>query len=189
MSTSRPSRSLATLAEDLRRRDDDALTALLRARPDLLSPVPSDIASLAARATTRPSVQRALDHLDRFTLQVLETVCALPEPSDEKAVRRALGADPATALVVLLGQALVYRDHQGGLLVPRTVLDVVGEPAGLGPAAERALHSYGPRRLARLAGDLGLPDSGDPVRTAEAIAAALGDGERVAGLLATAPPG
>ena len=50
-----------SLADDLRARDDAALAALLRARPDLRTPVPADLAALAARATTRPSVQRALD--------------------------------------------------------------------------------------------------------------------------------
>ncbi|HEX6936616.1 MAG TPA: helicase C-terminal domain-containing protein [Actinomycetes bacterium] len=187
MSTSRP-RSVATLGMDLRARDDDALATLLRARPDLLSPVPSDITSLAARATTRPSVQRALDLLDRFTLQVLDVLCALPEPADQPAVRRALGADPAPALGVLLDQALVYRDDTDGLLVPRTVLDVVGAPAGLGPPAEQALLAYGPRRLSRIAADLGLEPAGDPVGTAGEIAALLGDGDRLAALLATAAP-
>ncbi|HEU4912215.1 MAG TPA: helicase C-terminal domain-containing protein [Actinomycetes bacterium] len=177
-----------SLAADLRARDDDALAALLAARPDLLSPVPSDITSLAARATTRPSVQRALDVLDRFTLQVLDVVAALPEPVDDAAVRDALGADPAAPLAVLVAQALLFRDAEGGLLVPRTVLEVLGAPAGLGPAAEHALLTYGPRRLARLATDLGVQPTGDPVSTAKAVAAVLGDGERVRGLLADASP-
>ena len=69
-----------SLADDLRARDDAALAALLRARPDLLNPVPSDVAALAARATSRPSVQRALDQLDLFTMQVVEVLCALPDP-------------------------------------------------------------------------------------------------------------
>ena len=80
MSTPGP-RGRTTLAGELRERDDDALAELLRARPDLLAPVPSDMASLAARATTRPSVQRALDQVDRFTLQVLEVLAVLPEPA------------------------------------------------------------------------------------------------------------
>ena len=65
------------------RAHDAALVTLLRARPDLLSPVPSDLASLAARAATRPSVSRALDQLDRFGLQVVEVLCALPDHSTE----------------------------------------------------------------------------------------------------------
>src|ERR1700710_1098907 len=144
MSTSRP----RSLADDLRARDDAALVALLRARPDLLSPVPSDLASLAARATTRPSVSRALDQLDRFALQVVEVLCALPDHSSEDDVRRLLGADPAEPMARLHEQALVYRDDEGGLVLPRTVVEVVGPPAGLGPAAEQALHTYGPARLA-----------------------------------------
>ena len=187
MSTSRP-RPLATLATDLRGRDDGALAGLLHARPDLLSPVPSDITSLAARATTRPSVQRALDLLDRFTLQVLDVLAALPEPADDATVHGVLGADPARAIADLYHQALVYRDGDGRLLVPRTVLEVVGSPAGLGPPVAHALHAYGPRRLARLAQDLGLEPTGDPVRTAAAVAEVLTDPARLDALLAEASP-
>ena len=187
-----------SLAEDLRTRDDAALAALLHARPDLLSPVPSDVASLAARATTRPSVQRALDRLDRFRLQVLEVLCVLPEPADPEAVRRGLGVDGsgsdsdvttvADVLADLHGQALVYRDADGGLVVPRTVLEVMGQPAGLGPSAEQALLVYGPRRIARVATDLGLPATGDPVSTARSVAALFLDGVRLGGLLGSASP-
>ncbi|GAA4836048.1 helicase-associated domain-containing protein [Luteimicrobium xylanilyticum] len=65
-----------SFSEALRDRDDAALVALLRARPDLASPSPSTIRSLAARATGRASVDRALAELDTFTLQVLEA-CAV----------------------------------------------------------------------------------------------------------------
>jgi hypothetical protein len=184
MSTGRP----RSLADDLRGRDDEALVALLRARPDLTSPVPSDVASLAARATTRPSVAAALDSLDLFTLQVLEAVAALPEPVPPDEVGAALGGDPAPALAVLHGRALVYRDDEGRLLVPRTVQDALGRPAGLGPPLVAALAAYGPRRLSGLAADLGLAPAGDPVRTAEAVAAHLTAPGAVADLLATAAP-
>ncbi|HEX7187542.1 MAG TPA: helicase C-terminal domain-containing protein [Actinomycetes bacterium] len=182
------SRGLPTLASELRTRDDDALAALLRARPDLLSPVPSDISSLAARATTRPSVQRALDQLDRFTLQVLEVLAVLPEPGTDTAVQAALGAEPGRPLAELHRQALVYRTEDGGLLVPRAVLDAVGQPAGLGPAAEHALQTYGPRRLSRLASDLGLEPHGDPIRTTRSVVDLLLDPVRLAALLAQAAP-
>jgi len=185
MPTSRP----RSLADDLRARDDAALVALLRARPDLLSPVPSDLASLAARATTRPSVSRALDQLDRFALQVVEVLCALPDRSTAEDVRRLLGADPDAVLDLLHVQALVYRDDEGGIVVPRTVVEVVGPPDGLGPALEQALHTYGPARLARIAGDVGATATGDPVTTAHAIAAVLGDEARLTDLLSAAPRG
>src|SRR3954447_4679900 len=185
MSTSRP----RSLADDLRARDDAALVALLRARPDLLSPVPSDLASLAARATTRPSVSRALDQLDRFALQVVEVLCALPDRSTAGDVRRLLGADPDAVLDLLHAQALVYRDDEGGIVVPRTVVEVVGPPDGLGPALEQALHTYAPARLARIAGAAGATATPHPVTTAHAIAAVLGDKGTLTGLLAAAPRG
>ena len=189
MSISRP----RSLADDLRARDDAALVALLRARPDLLSPVPSDLASLAARATTRPSVTRALDQLDRFSLQVVEVLCALPDHSTDDDVRLLLGADPTEVLADLHVRALVYRDDAGRLVVPRTVVEVLGHAAGVGPPAEVLLHGYGPSRLARIAADVGAAAddgvAGDPVRTARAIAAVLADDERLAALLRAAPDG
>lgn len=64
--------SISALASDLAARSDDQLRALLKARPDLgLPPVP-DFAALAARASTRISVQRALENLTRPQLTVLE---------------------------------------------------------------------------------------------------------------------
>ena len=48
-----------TLADHLRSLPDDALGALVRQRPDLVVPVPSDISALAVRAQSRVSVARA----------------------------------------------------------------------------------------------------------------------------------
>src|SRR5690348_16778065 len=61
-------------ADQIRDLPDDRLAALLRLRPDLVVPVPSDLAALAARAQARVSVARALEPLDRFTLEVLDAV-------------------------------------------------------------------------------------------------------------------
>ncbi|MBM9505176.1 helicase C-terminal domain-containing protein [Actinacidiphila acididurans] len=96
-----------SLAEDLRARDDAALALLLRARPDLLAPVPPDLTQLATRASTRSSVLRALDRLDRFTHQVAEALAVAPDPcpyEDLRALMTGTGvlavtiAEPAAAL-------------------------------------------------------------------------------------------
>jgi hypothetical protein len=175
-----------SLADDLRARDDAALAALLRARPDLRTPVPADLAALAARATTRPSVQRALDHLDAFALQVVDVLVALPDRAAPDGVRRLLGTDPAAALESLRERALVYGSDE--LTLVRTVREVIGDPAGLGPPAEQALRGYGPSRLARLMSDLGLGTSGDPVEDARSVADHLSDRDRLDSLLSDAEP-
>src|SRR5699024_1935476 len=53
------------------RRDRAYLEELLRRRADLAVPQPADLTGLAARASTRSSVARAVDRLDSPTLQVL----------------------------------------------------------------------------------------------------------------------
>lgn len=175
-----------SLADDLRARDDAALAALLRARPDLLSPVPADSGQLAARATTQASVRRALDRLDAFTLQVVEVLAALPEPTKAADVRRLLGADPAEPLATLRERALVWGPDTALRLV-RTARAAFPEPAGLGPAAGSALATYGPRRLAQLLADLGLPAEPDPFGAAYDIAGLLADPKAMDRLLADAP--
>ena len=87
-----------SLAEALRARDDASLAALLRARPDLLTPVPTDLTQLATRAGTRASVVRALERLDRFTLQTAQALAVAPDPAaydDLLALLAGDAADPA----------------------------------------------------------------------------------------------
>ncbi|MBU3870987.1 helicase-associated domain-containing protein, partial [Streptomyces sp. 4503] len=86
-----------TLAEELRTRPDDALAALLRARPDLLSPVPNDLTQLATRAGTRASVVRAVERLDRFALQTAEALAVAPDPCPYETLRDLLTGDEGTA--------------------------------------------------------------------------------------------
>src|SRR6266516_432730 len=61
-------------ADLVRELPDDRLAALLRLRPYLVVPVPADLSALAARAQARVSVARALDPLDRFTLEILDAL-------------------------------------------------------------------------------------------------------------------
>ncbi|MDQ1294187.1 MAG: hypothetical protein QG608_2070 [Actinomycetota bacterium] len=101
-----PARSLA---QELRGWSDDDLVALLRARPDLLTPFPRDLAALAARACERASVQRALDGLDTPTLQVLQVLVVLPEPVGVGEVSRRWGAAAGAYLKNLCSLALVRK--------------------------------------------------------------------------------
>ncbi|MGW0731303.1 helicase-associated domain-containing protein [Streptomyces sp. NPDC002851] len=82
-----------TLAEELRGRDDASLAALLRARPDLLSPVPGDLTQLATRAVTRASVVRAVERLDTFALQTAEALAVAPDPAPYETLKALLTGD------------------------------------------------------------------------------------------------
>ncbi len=178
-----------SLADDLRARDDDALVALLRARPDLATPPPSGSATLAARATTRISVQRALDALDTPTLQVAEALAALDTTTSRTALATACGARVDAQLETLRERALVWGPDRAVHLV-RTAVDVLGpHPARLGPPMVDVLGTGSPARVAGLADDLGLPHRGDPAATLAHVAAHLADPDATAALLERAPEG
>ncbi|WP_147795514.1 helicase-associated domain-containing protein [Cellulomonas sp. Y8] len=76
---------MATFSEHLRGRSDDELVRLLLRRPDLAHPSPATLASLAARATSRPSLERALAGVDAAVLQAVEAVVALLAGSSDPA--------------------------------------------------------------------------------------------------------
>ena len=125
------------MADDIRGRSDAQLRDLLRRRQDLARPAPADLSSLAARASTRASVHRAIDGLDLAHLQALEAATASPSPIDPDAVAALLDTDTPTAtrlLDALWEIALLWRSPEGLRLV-RTVGEVLVHPAGLGPAA------------------------------------------------------
>ena len=66
--------AIRALAEDLASRSDAELRQLMAVRPDVALPPVPDFAALAARASTRVSVQRALEGLNTPQLMVLEAV-------------------------------------------------------------------------------------------------------------------
>ena len=139
-----------SLADDIRARSDAELRRLLLLRPDLARPAPADLTSLAARAGTRASVLRAVDHLDTAHLRVLEAAVAAGSPVEHAAVGRLAGAegwergeagveaDPDGALVAALledlyAAGLLWHGADGRHLV-RTVTEVLGPGlAGLAP--------------------------------------------------------
>jgi Helicase conserved C-terminal domain len=172
MGTSRTEAAPRSLADDLRVWSDAQLGALLRARPDLVNPVPVDVAQLAARATTRASVVRAIDRMNRFTLHVIDAIAILPEPVTPRAISALLGVpEPAVrAAVDELRTAAVVWGGDEGLRMVRAVHEILGPyPAGLGPALRQALLAHSPSRLAQLAADLGVGSGGDPTADAHAI--------------------
>lgn len=65
---------IRALSKELEARSDESLRALFAARPDLISPAVPDFSALAARASARVSVQRALERLNKPQMQVLETL-------------------------------------------------------------------------------------------------------------------
>ena len=133
-----------TLSEHLRGLPDEALLTLLRRRPDLAVPTPSDLGILASRATSRLSVMRALEQLDAFALAVLDALLLLgPGTVYSDDLARLIGADVVPALRKLRELALIWGEEHA-LHVVGTVPQVVPYPGGLGrPAAELGLELSG----------------------------------------------
>jgi len=126
---------MRSFSDYLRSVDDAALISLFSARPDLVTPVPPDIASLAVRACSAPSLARAIDSLNKWQLQVLEAVVNVNEPFSEKAIASLTDKQAASALEHLIKVGLIYPSDDG-LRVPTQLREVLGaEPAGLGPAS------------------------------------------------------
>jgi len=174
---------VSSLADHLRRLPDSGLISLLRARPDLAVPVPTDIATLAQRAASRFSVARALDGLDRFTLEILDALRLLPqlgEPVNEAALLRlvadAASADAVRAALERLRSLAVVHGEESNLIVLPTVDEVCSAyPAGLGrPAAE----------LDPQAGEL----AGDPARLRRTVLTAPAPARAILDRLAAGPP-
>ncbi|MFV0459286.1 MAG: helicase-associated domain-containing protein [Actinomycetales bacterium] len=164
MSTQSSRRAPRSLADDLRARSDDDLVALLRRRPDLLRPMPGDLASLAARAGTQASVHRALAGLDAATLAVATVLTLVPTPIG---LTRLAGACGSTASVVrpmlrqLIDLGLVFGGTRAAQPV-RSLRELLGAPIGLGPSVAESL-STSPGRLATVAAALGVPAEVDAV--------------------------
>ncbi len=104
-----------TLADQLRRWSDERVAALLRERPDLVSPTPQDSAQLASRAAVRSSLLRAMDGLTRLELAVLEALVVVG-PCSPVELEHVVHAEPvATQAAVerLTGLALAWVSPEG----------------------------------------------------------------------------
>ena len=126
---------IRSFADYLRGLDDAALISIFTHRPDLITPVPPDIASLAARASSAPSLARAVDSLTQWQLQVLEVCAVIDEPFTEKAVAALTDKSALFLIPGLIERGLLYQDKDG-LRIPTSLKEVLGnEVAGLGPAS------------------------------------------------------
>ncbi|WP_098453613.1 helicase-associated domain-containing protein [Sanguibacter antarcticus] len=136
---------MATFSDSIRARSDEHLVALLTHRPDLASPSPATLLSLAARATSRASLQRATNALDAAHLEVLESVTVLESLGEHITADRVVAAITGTAhdddaaavraiLTTLDEMALVW-SPDGTALRPAPGVDEVQDayPGGLGP--------------------------------------------------------
>ncbi|MDO4244000.1 MAG: helicase-associated domain-containing protein [Actinomyces sp.] len=129
-----PVADVAQLAAHLAALPDEALVALLAARPDLATPPSGSLTALAARAASRPSVEAALAELDAVDLAVAEAVLALGI-RQAPGLAAALGVDQdaaARSLVRLEELALLI-----GAGPVHGLVEALGPyPLGLGPSAD-----------------------------------------------------
>ncbi|MDA5145436.1 helicase-associated domain-containing protein [Streptomyces sp. AD681] len=201
MSTEEKSAAPRSLAEALRVRDDVSLAALLRSRPDLITPVPTDLTQLATRAGTRASVVRALERLDRFALQTAEALAVAPDPASYGELLGLMAGDeedPAVAAALpraaalLREQALVWGADDRLRLV-RTARELLApspqhpSPTGLGPTVREATAGMSPGRIQEILAAVGLPSTHDSVSAVSALGALFADRRRMAALLAGLP--
>ncbi|MFI8301016.1 helicase-associated domain-containing protein [Streptomyces nigra] len=191
-----------SLAEALRARDDASLAVLLRSRPDLITPVPTDLTQLATRAGTRASVVRALERLDRFALQTAEALAVAPDPATYAELLGLMAGDdgdPAVegalphALRTLREQALVWGADDRLRLV-RTARELLApspqhpSPTGLGPTVREAASGMSPGRIQEIVTAAGLPSTHDAVSALDALTELFSDRRRMSALLDEAPP-
>ena len=130
----------SSFTDALRSRSDDEITRLFTARPDLLSPVPSDLSALAARASSMPSIMRARDSLNKFQFDILTAAGSLQDPFTMLDLLRITDKSAKTVVELLEERALIYADGEH-YRIPTNVRTLIGEnPAGLGPISTKKIN-------------------------------------------------
>ena len=122
-----------TFADELRSRSDEDLANIFRLRPDLVTPVPNDFSALSARATSTPSLVRALDSLNLWHYQIIEAACTLPEPFKKSELVAVTTEETTFALEHLWQMGLLYKEGNNYRTPTNLKLLIGEEPAGLGP--------------------------------------------------------
>lgn len=206
---------IRALSKELEARSDDSLRALFAARPDLISPMAPDFAALAARASARVSVQRALERLNKPEMQVLETLhlCTNADTGHSisaAGLKKVIAGSTLSALDPILAKlqelALVHRadpptgspatsSRQRFYLPVGSLKDVIGiYPAGLGRSYTELvrLQPAFAQRVVQLVAELhqsgaGIHPASTPMDAALALQRWTATPENLRAILATAP--
>lgn len=156
--------SISALGRALACRGDEALSGLLRSRPDLVHPAPGDFTGLAVRVQSETSLRQVLMRLDAGTLSALAAVCRGGSDAEDvpDAVRdrlRGMGLlfseDPESGEPTPTGRAGRPTDAvPGSLLALLAEPEVASAAAGSSPGAPapRATEPAPPAALVRNAG-------------------------------------
>ncbi|MDR7160700.1 helicase-associated domain-containing protein [Arthrobacter sp. BE255] len=206
---------IRALSKELEARSDESLRALFAARPDLISPAVPDFSALAARASARVSVQRALERLNKPQMQVLETLhlCTNTDTAHSACaagLRKFIPGASVAAIERILASlqelALVHRaepphgtaptGHRQHFYLPvGTLRDVVGiYPAGLGRSYTELvrLQPAFAQRVVQLVAELhrsgvAVQEATTPMEAALALQHWTSSPEALQGILAGAP--
>lgn len=202
-----PKHEGAPFVEHVANLDEEGVVDLVRLRPDLGTPPPASLRELAARANGTGSVQRCLERLDRFSLQVVQ-VLMVAHPDYSLARLLALfgpGAPRAEidrALARLERRVLII--GRGGELLLHPTIAAAATPARLGPpisalvdplgvedmklvARAAGVRLDGNERKADLAGKL-IDELPAPERVQRVLASASPAARELAAGLAAGPP-
>ncbi|WP_026548270.1 helicase-associated domain-containing protein [Paenarthrobacter nicotinovorans] len=206
---------IRALSKELEARSDDSLRALFAARPDLISPMAPDFAALAARASARVSVQRALERLNKPEMQVLETLHLSTNADTGHSIsaaglKKVIAGSTLSALDPILAKlqelALIHRadppagspatsSRQRFYLPVGSLKDVIGiYPAGLGRSYTELvrLQPAFAQRVVQLVAELhqsgaGIHPASTPMDAALALQRWTFTPENLRSILATAP--
>lgn len=181
------------LAATLAGFEDDRLARLLTLRPDLASPAPPDLATLAARAGAWSSARDCYFGTDHGAQRVIEALCLLPQPTALADVASLLGvaaddADLASALHRLEDRALAF-PLPGDRVRLLPALAQLEHPAGLGPPLATILAGHTGLGLTQMAVRLGAKPGATKPATLAAIAGILADPAQVERLVQRGPEG
>jgi hypothetical protein len=131
-----------TLTEALRAMSVEELTTLLNGRPDLLDPIPDDVAQLASRSTTLASITRAIDELNSWLRIVTEALSSLPDPASVGDLAAMLGQSKpqvVRAAQQLRERALLWGSDDQLHLVRPAREAFQPYPGGLAPPSARPM--------------------------------------------------